>query len=44
LETGDGWKDVPSTIRAPGKSQEKRLTFFWQNSSIPIKAGFKNLK
>jgi hypothetical protein len=26
--------------RAPGKSQEKKLTFFRQNSSIPIKAGF----
>jgi hypothetical protein len=28
--------------RAPGKSQEKNLTFFRQNSSIPIKAGFFN--
>jgi hypothetical protein len=26
--------------RAPGKSQEKNLTFFRQNSPIPIKAGF----
>jgi transposase len=26
--------------RAPGKSQEKKLTFFRQHSSIPIKAGF----
>jgi len=28
------------SIRAPGKSQEKKSTFFRQNSSIPIKAGF----
>ena len=28
--------------RAPGKSQEKNLTFFRQNSPIPIKAGFLN--
>jgi len=26
--------------RAPGKNQEKKLTFFRQNSTIPVKAGF----
>jgi hypothetical protein len=38
----DQWMDEKRNIskRAPGKSQEKRLTFFRQNSSIPIKAGF----
>ena len=29
--------------RAPGKSQEKRLTFFRQNSSIAAQADFLNL-
>jgi len=35
--TGLPWRDMS---RAPGKNQEKKLTFFRQNSSIRIKAGF----
>jgi len=35
---------IAFSIRVPGKSQEKRLTFFRQNSSIPIKAGFFKFK
>jgi len=31
---------IDKVSRAPGKNQEKKLTFFRQNSSIRIKAGF----